>query len=280
LKFLELIRNLAKERRARVAVGVGWERSSYVESALCSALKAKEQNFGEVVLVSGRGVVKDSYGFKLVESDEPWLTLLELLKSGEVDAAVRGTLSASKVLKTVKQLYGLEKLHRIALLETADGRPFFFAPVGIDEGDTVKDKFTLIEHAVKLHKLLGLKPKIAILSGGRLEDFGRSLQVDRMLCEGEFLASMVKREGVAEEVKHYGILIEDAIADEATFILAPDGVSGNLIFRTLEFLGGGRGIAAVYTDLLPTVLLDVSRAMKDFSEAIALASALVELSQK
>jgi len=233
-----------------------------------------------MVLVSGRGVVKDSYGFKLVESDEPWLTLLELLKSGEVDAAVRGTLSASKVLKTVKQLYGLEKLHRIALLETADGRTFFFAPVGIDEGDTVKDKFTLIEHAVKLHKLLGLKPKIAILSGGRLEDFGRSLQVDRMLCEGEFLASMVKREGVAEEVKHYGILIEDAIADEATFILAPDGVSGNLIFRTLEFLGGGRGIAAVYTDLLPTVLLDVSRAMKDFSEAIALASALVELSQK
>ena len=91
---------------------------------------------------------------------------------------------------------------------------------------------------------------------------------------------MVKREGVAEEGKHYGILIEDAIADEATFILAPDGVSGNLIFRTLEFLGGGRGIAAVYTDLLPTVLLDVSRAMKDFSEAIALASALVELSQK
>ena len=280
MKLLELIRDLAKERRARVAVGVGWERSSYVESALCSALKAREQNFGEVVLVSGRGVVKDSYGIKLVESDEPWLTLLELLKSGEVDAAVRGTLSASKVLKTVKQLYGLEKLHRIALLETADGRPFFFAPVGIDEGDTVKDKFTLIEHAVKLHKLLGLKPKIAILSGGRLEDFGRSLQVDRMLCEGEFLASMVKREGVAEEVKHYGILIEDAIADEATFILAPDGVSGNLIFRTLEFLGGGRGIAAVYTDLLPTVLLDVSRAMKDFSEAIALASALVELSQK
>ncbi|MCD6409797.1 MAG: methanogenesis marker protein Mmp4/MtxX [Candidatus Verstraetearchaeota archaeon] len=280
MKLLELIRNLAKERRARVAVGVGWERSSYVESALCSALKAREQNFGEVVLVSGRGVVKDSYGFKLVESDEPWLTLLELLKSGEVDAAARGTLSASKVLKTVKQLYGLEKLHRIALLETADGRPFFFAPVGIDEGDTVKDKFTLIEHAVKLHKLLGLKPKIAILSGGRLEDFGRSLQVDRMLCEGEFLASMVKREGVAEEVKHYGILIEEAIADEATFILAPDGVSGNLIFRTLEFLGGGRGIAAVYTDLLPTVLLDVSRAMKDFSEAVALASALVELSQK
>ncbi len=280
MKLLELIRDLAKERRARVAVGVGWERSSYVESALCSALKAKEQNFGEVVLVSGRGVVKDSYGFKLVESDEPWLTLLKLLKCGEVDAAVRGTLSASKVLKTVKQLYGLEKLHRIALLETADGRPFFFAPVGIDEGDTVKDKFTLIEHAVKLHKLLGLKPKIAILSGGRLEDFGRSLQVDRMLCEGEFLASMVKREGVAEEVKHYGILIEDAIADETTFILAPDGVSGNLIFRTLEFLGGGRGIAAVYTDLLPTVLLDVSRAMKDFSEAIALASALVELSQK
>jgi len=31
--------------------------------------------------------------------------------------------------------------YRVALLETADGRPFFLAPVGIDEGNSVYDKW-------------------------------------------------------------------------------------------------------------------------------------------
>jgi len=273
--LLENVRRWARVSRAKVALGIGWEREGYVKNALSSALQAMKRGFGEVILVSGKGFVKAPQGLELIEDDKPWITLINLLKDDEVDAAVRGSLPASKMLKAVKQIYGLEKLHRIALLETAEGYAFFFAPVGIDEGNTIKDKLILIKHGVKLHHFLRLKPRIAVLSGGRLEDLGRDNRVDSTLCQGEFLATMVKRSRLAIDAKHYGILIEDAITDGASFILAPDGISGNLIFRTLEFLGGGRGIAAIYTDILPAVLLDSSRAMKDFTDAIALASALV-----
>jgi len=48
-----------------------------------------------------------------------------------------------------------------------------------------------------------------------------------------------------------------------------------LVFRTLEFLGGGKGIGAIYTDIIPeNVLIDVSRTTADYVDAIAFASFL------
>ena len=44
---------------------------------------------------------------------------------------------------------------------------------------------------------------------------------------------------------------------EADFILAPDGVSGNLIFRTLVLVAGGYGYGAAV--LIDKVFVDSSR---------------------
>jgi len=73
------------------------------------------------------------------------------------------------------------------------------------------------------------------------------------------------------DAKNYSILIEDAIGG-ANFIVAPDGISGNLIFRTLVFLGGGHGYGAPV--LMDKVFVDTSRVKDDFAGAIMLASAL------
>jgi len=67
-------------------------------------------------------------------------------------------------------------------------------------------------------------------------------------------------------------VIEDAIRD-ANVIVAPDGITEKLIFRTLTFLGGGGGFGApVLADL---VFVDTSRVKVKFSDAIMLASALL-----
>jgi len=110
---------------------------------------------------------------------------------------------------------------------------------------------------------------VAVLSGGRFEDAGRSEIVDKSLADGEVVAERLCELGI--DAKHYGILIEDAIGD-ANVIVAPDGITGNLIFRTLTFLGGGGGFGApVLADL---VFVDTSRVKVKFSDAIILASAL------
>ena len=78
-------------------------------------------------------------------------------------------------------------------------------------------------------------------------------------------------------ITNYNILIEDAIK-EANFILAPDGISGNLIFRTLVFLGGGDGVGApVLMD--DYVFVDTSRVGGHYTKAIMLASALVDINK-
>ncbi|MDL5501593.1 MAG: methyltransferase, partial [Candidatus Methanoperedens sp.] len=54
----------------------------------------------------------------------------------------------------------------------------------------------------------------------------------------------------------------------------PDGISGNLIFRTLVFLGGGYGHGAPV--LMEKVFVDTSRVGGHYTRAIMLASALVQ----
>ncbi|MGZ7117650.1 MAG: methanogenesis marker protein Mmp4/MtxX, partial [Methanobacterium sp.] len=93
------------------------------------------------------------------------------------------------------------------------------------------------------------------LSGGRPQDMGRSPKVDNSIEEGIKLTRIIKDKYF---VKHYFILIEDAIKDGANFILAPDGISGNLIFRTLVFLGSTLSYGAI-TLGIDQIFLDTSR---------------------
>ena len=186
----------------------------------------------------------------LTESEED---LVNMLLNKEVNAAVRGSLSSSKILSILKEKYP-SKMYRASFLET-NGQKFLFAPVGIDEGANLKEKVKLIDLGAKFLLKLGVEPKIAVLSGGRPQDIGRSQKIDNSIAEGEHVTSVTKSK---YSIKHYFILIEDAIKDNVNFILAPDGISGNLIFRTLVFLGSGKSHGAV-TLGINEIFIDTSR---------------------
>ncbi|MCX6674433.1 MAG: hypothetical protein NTY37_11725 [Methanothrix sp.] len=56
--------------------------------------------------------------------------------------------------------------------------------------------------------------------------------VDRSLAEGELIAERAQEAGL--EAKHKGILIDSC--REGDIVIAPDGICGNLIYRTLLLL--------------------------------------------
>lgn len=186
----------------------------------------------------------------LIESEDE---LVDILLNKKVDAAIRGSLSASKIMDVLRKKYGSE-IFRASFLEV-NGHKFLFAPVGIDEGDRLQDKKRIIELGAEFLLKLGIEPKIGILSGGRPQDMGRSPRIDCSIEEGMNLEKIIKDKYL---VKHYFILIEDAIEDKVNLILAPDGISGNLIFRTLVFLGSGKSHGAV-TLGINEIFLDTSR---------------------
>jgi putative methanogen marker protein 4 len=204
---------------------------------------------------------------RIIARDAPHQALVADLMSGTIHAAVRGTLPANETLRALKEAAGVNHLERIALLETAGGRKFFLAPVGVDEGWTVAEKLELIRRGREIARRFGLPGKTGILSGGRLGDVGRHPQVDASMADAELIAKL-------SGSVHCEILIEDAV-ETCGLIIAPDGISGNLIFRTLTFLGAGHGHGAPVLNI-GRIFVDTSRASPDYTNALKLAAALVD----
>ncbi|UGV40779.1 methanogenesis marker protein Mmp4/MtxX [Methanococcoides orientis] len=267
---MDVVRKRALSNTAKVAIGV----RDPTPKMISSIETAHNEGYAHVILVGDKQDI-DAIGtsLEIINTHEPELVLGDLLASGSVDAAVRGTAKASGTLSHLKDVLKIERLHRMAFLLTSEGVPFFLAPVGIDEGNNLSDKITLVKLGVEHMRRFGVEPVVGVLSGGRMGDLGRHETIDRTLADADFLASRLRENGIC--AKHYTILIEDAIK-EANFIFAPDGITGNLIFRTLVFLGGGDGIGApVLMD--DHVFVDTSRVGGHYTKAIMLASALVDM---
>jgi putative methanogen marker protein 4 len=254
----------AKENRARIAMGVG---SEYVDKTIAGAEDAVAKGYAAVTLVS-----KERLRTKLpvIISPDPEAELINVLKAGKADGVVRGSLSASSTLKSLKSIMGLKKVMRVSLLKTPGGQFFFFAPVGVDEGWTVEDKVELGSLGAQLMSKFGIEPDIGVLSGGRTGDRGRSPRVDKTLDDAEEVARRLNATGI--KACHAQILLENAVK-EHNYVIGPDGISGNLIFRALCLVGCGEGYGAplVGTDI---VYVDTSRAGSGYENAICMASAL------
>ena len=260
--FIERMEGAARGRRARIGVGAaggGLELLAGMEEAA---------EFAEIVLVGDPGgdLGED---LAVVRTDDPASVLVDLLDKGDIDGAVRGDLSATRVMRKIAMTFDL-RVRRLSLLALPDWS-FFLAPVGIDEGESISDRLDLAVMGAGYLRGMGVDPHLSILSGGRMEDLGRSERVDRTLAEGELLARLALERGVRAE--HRGILIERCRGDD--LIVAPDGISGNLIFRTLMLVSGARGYGAPV--IMDPVFVDSSRARKSFVGPIALASALVAM---
>ena len=209
------------------------------------------------------------YGLTEIYTD-PDQMVMDLLE-GAIQAAVRGDMDSNDAMGAIRTGFGVNKIMRIAALEPRDGELFFFGPVGIDEGFDLEEKRDFVAFGVEMLESMGIEPAVGILSGGRMSDIGRSLVTDRTIRDAEELVSWGTQQGI--NIEHDEILIEKA-ASSRNFILAPDGISGNLIFRTLHFLGGGRALGAPVINI-DRVFIDTSRSKQDYIDSIALASAMV-----
>ncbi|HWQ65279.1 MAG TPA: methanogenesis marker protein Mmp4/MtxX [Methanospirillum sp.] len=202
----------------------------------------------------------------VIRDTNPSFRLINDLQNGVISAAVRGTLPSNLTLQTLKTVTGTAELERIVLLETASGIRFFLAPVGVDEGWTVEQKLSLINRGQKIAGRFGLSDQVGVLSGGRLGDVGRHPVVDRSMADAELICRI-------SGARHFEILIEEAIK-ECGLIIAPDGISGNIIFRTLIFAGNGISHGAPVVNIDP-IFIDTSRVNPDYTCALILADSMI-----
>ena len=210
-------------------------------------------------------------GHDVVIYDDPY-ELTDDLANGNIDAAVRGDMSSSMLLPILRSKLNLPALERVVFLEPMGGKLIIMAPVGIDEGWTDEQRISLAKRSADLARKVGMGSKIAIMSGGRCEDVGRCKVVDRSIESARAIAKQLISEGY--DAYHSQILIENAV-DEADIVIAPEGITGNIIFRTLHFIGGAKALGAPVVNS-DKVFIDTSRAKTDYRDSIALAMRLTE----
>ncbi|MFW9895227.1 MAG: methanogenesis marker protein Mmp4/MtxX [Candidatus Thorarchaeota archaeon] len=193
-----------------------------------------------------------------IECEEVEKDIIKSLHNNTINAIIRGSLSSNNFLNYLRRLFNIQKTYRLALLETLKGHQFFFGPVGIDECNSLRDKIEFIELALSNFELLNIKPNISILSGGRLGDIGRGDIIEESIKNSEKIVELFKEKYPRLSINHHEILIENAIRNKSNLILAPEGISGNLIYRTLVHLGGGKAYGAIYMGI-EKVIIDTSR---------------------
>jgi len=286
MKIFNKFKSLAKEKVANLGLGLGEDHEhnlKLLEASLklLNEYKATIFLFGNensIEELSKNKLYKKESNLKLVASKNPITEILEYLDKKTIDAVVRGSLSSSEFLKNVKNLFNISEINRLALLETIDGFQFFYGPVGIDECNSKEKKIIFIKKAIKELETLKISPKISILSGGRKGDHGRDAYIDDTINVALEIVENFKKEYSNLVISHDEILIENAIAKKSNLIIAPDGISGNLIYRTLVHLGGGHAYGAIYMDIDDgnKIIIDTSRVGKltEIYGALLLALAL------
>jgi putative methanogen marker protein 4 len=269
-----------------IDIGIGFGDSTFHNQKIINAsldflkkFNSKISIFGvkDVLNINSKQISlsKGHPHLKFIECQDPERSIIESLNQNSVQAIVRGSLSSSKFLKYIKQTLDVEKIYRLAILETVNEQQFYYGPVGIDECNDLESKLAFIENSLKEFRDVEILPKISILSGGRLSDIERDAKVSQTIKDANKIVELMKKKHPDLMITHDEILIENALESNSNFIIAPDGITGNLIYRTLVHLGGGKAYGAIYMGIGKTVI-DTSR-VGDYSEfygALILALAL------
>ena len=218
---------------------------------------------------------------------------VELARSGQVDALMKGSLHSDELLgAVVNSQTGLRTERRISHVFVLDvprySKPLLITDAAINVAPDFDAKVDIVQNAIDLAHALGIaRPKVAILSAvetvtSKLRSSMDAAALSKMAERGQITGGLVdgplafdnavslaaaKTKGIASEV-----------AGEADILVVPDLESGNMLAKQLEYLGGAQAAGIVMGARVPIVL--TSRADSAHSRIASCAIALLLISHR
>lgn len=214
---------------------------------------------------------------------------VELIRKGEADIMMKGHVSTGPLLKAIlDKETGLRKgglLSHLALYES----PYYHKLIGVTDAamnvsPTFEEKVEILINAVEAFNKLGIaQPKVAVIGAvemvnprmeatihaAMLSMMNRRGQIRNCLVDGPLA---IDNAVSAEAAEHKGIVSE--VAGDADILLTPDINSGNILYKTMGFLGGGVSAAVLMGAQVPVVLTSRSDSDRSKMLSIALAAAM------
>lgn len=194
---------------------------------------------------------------------------VELARSGEVEALMKGSLHTDELMAAiVPSATGLRTSRRISHVFVMDvpsyPRMLLITDAAINIYPKLEEKVDIVQNAIDLACVLGIEqPKVAILSAvetvnpkieSTLEAAALCKMAERGQITGGILDGPLAFDNAisleAATAKH----IVSPVAGHADILVVPDLESGNMLAKQLSYLAGAEGAGIVLGTRVPIVL--------------------------
>ena len=274
-KFHALIAKAQTHPPVKVAVAHPCDQLS-----LESVLEAARLKLMEPILVGPQGRIRsiaaehglDLGGFRIVDaeySQDSAAKAVELVRAGEADALMKGSLHTDEVMgAVVKRDTGLRTVRRISHCFVMDvpghDQPLIITDAAVNIAPDLKAKVDIIQNAVDLaHALGATEVRVAILSAmesvnpdvpSTLEAAALCKMADRGQITGAVLdgppalANAISLQAAA--IKK----IDSPVAGRANVLVVPNLEAGNMLAKSLSFLADADAAGIVLGAKVPIIL--------------------------
>jgi len=234
----------------------------------------------------------DLSNIEIVEEPDPVnasIKAVSLIREGKADILMKGLVPTATLLKAVlDKENGLRKgdtLSHFAFIES----PYYHKLLGITDAamniaPDFNEKVDILKNAIEVfHRLGNDNPKVAVIGplevvnpkiestvhGAMLTMMNKRKQITGCIVDGPFAIDNAVSKEAAE---HKGIVSE--VAGDADIIITPELNCGNILYKSLNFLGGGISAAVIMGAIVPIVLTSRADSEKSKMMSIALAAAM------
>jgi len=294
-KLSEIVEVAKSKPTRKVAVAAAADKP-----VLKAIKEAMMQNIVIPVLVGNTEEIKkiakeidfDISNIEIIEESNPRqaaVVAVEQIRKGNADVLMKGLVGSGPFLKAVlDKEKGLRKsatLSHVAFFET----PFYHKIIGLSDAalnvePEFNEKVAILKNGVDAFHKLGIKePKVAVI--GAVETVNPKMQPS---TDAALMTMMNRRNQISgcivdgplaldnavslEAAQHKGI--ESPVAGEVDLILTPDIYSANIMYKTLNFLGGATSAAVIMGATVPVILTSRSDTEHTKHMSIALAAAM------
>ena len=196
-------------------------------------------------------------------------TAIALAKSDVIRGFVKGQLHTDIFMGgLVKRDAGIRTdqrmVHVFAMLPPDGGQPIFVSDGAVNVTPNDETKLVAALQVAKLARAIGQeRPKIAFLSATESEiesvpsslDAGRLAQLAREADDAADFAGPLSLDlAIAPQAVAAKGLSDNPVAGRADGLIVPDIVSGNILFKSLVWFGGGAAAGLVMGGRLPIIL--------------------------
>ncbi len=191
-----------------------------------------------------------------------------LAASGEVQALMKGSLHTDELMKAVLARPELRTKRRLSHVFRFDApayhKPLLVTDAAMNIAPTLDEKVHIVQNAIDLARILGVeKPKVAVLAAVEsvnskmactLDAAALSKMADRGQITGGIVDGPLAFDNAisAEAARTKGIV--SPVAGDPDILVVPDLVSGNILAKQLEYLGGAMGSGVVLGARVPIAL--------------------------